>query len=255
MPLSFSHPAVVLPLCKLSKKWISSTTLIFGSISPDLEYLLHLLPKRTYGHLYLHAWWFDLIITLVFAFVFHSIVRNPLIDNLPPFLSQRFQQFKNFNWTLHFLKHLPVIIISAWIGIYSHIIWDEFTHKGTYIVENYSFFTNYLTTVFGQNIFIYNLLQHTSSLAGIIVIGTILLSFKRDKNAFLNTKWMLFWIVTIIFALSLFTLKLFMISDVIKLNTHYFVILLLTLVATFLIGIVLTSFIYSFSKMRLVFLK
>lgn len=248
MPLSISHPAIVLPLCKFSKKWVSSTALIFGSISPDLEYLFHLLPKRTYGHLYLHAWWFDLIISILLAFVFHIIVRNPLIDNLPPFMSQRFQRFKNFNWSYHFIKHFPVVIVSAWIGIYSHIIWDDFTHRGTYLVENYSFFTNYLITVFGQDIFVYNLLQHTSSIFGIIIISIALLSFERDKNTIINTKRISFWMISLIFALSLLFIKVWMISDIIDLNIHFFVSLSITSISAFLIGLVLTSLIYSFSK-------
>lgn len=40
MPFTFSHPAIILPLSYLPKKWFSLTGLIIGSLIPDFEYLL-----------------------------------------------------------------------------------------------------------------------------------------------------------------------------------------------------------------------
>lgn len=250
MPLSTAHPAIVLPFCKGSKKWVSSTALIIGSITPDIEYLYHLLPNRTFSHNYYHAWWFDLIITLCLAFLFHHIIRNPLINNLPPFLSQRFQQFKPFHWVAHFIKHCPIIIISAWIGIYSHIIWDDFTHKGSYIVESFSFFHIHVTTFFGMDIVVHNLLQQISSIGGTIVVFAVLLSFKRNIDSHYNPRWIIFWIYVSIITIALVAIKFWMISNVFKPSVHYFVMLALTLVSSLLVGIVITCFFFSLSSKK-----
>lgn len=246
MPLSSAHPAIVLPLCKLSKKWVSSTALIIGSISPDLEYFFHALPKRTYGHDFFNAWWFNLSITILIAFIFHLIVRNPLIDNLPPFLSQRFIQFKQFNWSKHFTNYFFVIVISAWVGIYSHILWDEFTHKGSFIVESSSFLNIYLITFWQQDFFVYNLMQHLSSFVGTVFVLATLLSFKRNKKAFCNSKWKSFWAIVLFFTFIFILLKVCWISDSFKLNIHYSVMLILCSISSFFISIVFTSLIYSY---------
>ncbi|WP_220463965.1 DUF4184 family protein [Adhaeribacter radiodurans] len=38
MPFTFSHPAIVLPLTLLLRKWYSLTGLVIGSLTPDFEY-------------------------------------------------------------------------------------------------------------------------------------------------------------------------------------------------------------------------
>ena len=170
MPLTTAHPAIILPLCRLSKHRVSITALIIGSMSPDMEYFYHIIPKRTYSHLFAHAWWFDLMITLSLCIIFHLIIRNPLINNLPPFLNQRFIYLKNFNWIKHLKQHFFVIIISALIGIYSHLIWDEFTHRGSYLVDNIAFLNIYLTNILGIDIFVHNFLQHMTSLVCTLIV-------------------------------------------------------------------------------------
>ena len=50
MPFTFSHPAIVLPLKYLPKKWFSFTGLIIGSMTPDFEYFLRMKVKSDYSH-------------------------------------------------------------------------------------------------------------------------------------------------------------------------------------------------------------
>lgn len=248
MPLSTAHPALVLPLCKLSKNRVSATALIIGSMSPDVEYFIHLLPNRTYSHVYAHAWWFDLIITLFLCFAFHLVVRNPLIDNLPDFLHQRFARFRSFNWLVHFRQHFLVIIISALIGIYSHLIWDEFTHKGCYFVENYSFFSIYLTSIFGIKIFVHNCLQHLSSIIGSYIVIRVLLNLKKDELAFSPTNWWAFWLKALVWAILFLLLLLLWKGHMPKLNIHYFSHFMLSVVSSFFLGVLFLCILYRISK-------
>ena len=57
MPFTFSHPAIILPLKKLPKKYISMTGLIVGSIAPDFEYFLRM--KSKYSHTMSGILWYD----------------------------------------------------------------------------------------------------------------------------------------------------------------------------------------------------
>src|SRR5688572_151694 len=106
MPFTFAHPAIVLPLNYLGKRWISMTGLVIGSIIPDFEYFLRMKLRSEYSHTLAGIFWFDLPLTIFVAFIFHLIIRNPLIENSPKFLNQRLLNFENFNWLQHFKSHL-----------------------------------------------------------------------------------------------------------------------------------------------------
>ncbi|WP_162055788.1 DUF4184 family protein [Pontibacter pamirensis] len=129
MPFTFSHPAIVLPGYYLPQRWRSLTGLVAGSVAPDFEMFLKMKAQVSFSHTWHSIFWFNLPLALVLCFLFHLIVRNPLINHLPPFLKQRLIRFKSFAWARHFREHTLVVIISILIGIASHIFWDHFTHQ------------------------------------------------------------------------------------------------------------------------------
>lgn len=249
MPLSSAHPAIVLPLCKLSKKWISSTAIIIGSISPDLEYFYHLKPLRTFGHQFAHAWWFDLLITITLCFIFHNLIRNVLIDYFPPFLKRRFILYKIFNWNEHFFKFFPAIFFSSLIGIYSHLIWDEFTHVGSHVVNAIPFLNTYLFEVFGRKIYICNLLQHISSLGGTFIVIGVILSLPKNQNQIDILNWIRYWFSISLFAILFLLLQIFLKFDKLKLGIPSFSVLVLSLISGFLIGTLFVSVIYKLNNL------
>jgi hypothetical protein len=129
MPFTFSHPALILPLTRLSKRWVSATGLVVGSIIPDFEKFLKMNDGNIYSHTIAGMFWFDLPLAVLLSFVFHQIVRDPLIDNLPAFLRVRCSPVRSFNWPAHFRKRYPAILFSLLLGIVSHLVWDHFTHR------------------------------------------------------------------------------------------------------------------------------
>jgi len=250
MPLSSAHPALVLPLCKLPKKIISTTAVIIGSISPDIEYFYHLRPKRTYSHLFAHAWWFDLLITIALCFIFHLVVRNPLIQNLPNFLRSRFESYQNFDWIAHFKNYLPAVLFSAFIGIYSHIIWDEFTHKNAIFVAYFPLLKTYLTEILGIKLFVYNLLQHISSIGGSLIVIAFIFSLPKSKIN-INSNWYKFWVLVFLLTLIQFSIYVMFNSRLLKLSIPTFSILILTLISTFFIGVFVTSLWYKIKTRKI----
>lgn len=104
MPFTFSHPAIILPLTYLPKKWFSLTGLVIGSLTPDFEYFIRMRIKSDYSHTIEGLFWFDLPLGLLIAFIFHNIVRDSLFDNLPTFLNSRISKFKQLKWNEHFKK-------------------------------------------------------------------------------------------------------------------------------------------------------
>ena len=129
MPFTISHAAVVLPIHRFAKKHLSLTGLIVGSMCPDLEYFSRMQILATYGHLWLKGLGFNIFIGLIYCFVFHYLVRNPLILHLPQIGKRRLISFCSFQWGRYFIKNWWIVIGSLILGIYSHLLWDAFTHE------------------------------------------------------------------------------------------------------------------------------
>lgn len=182
MPFTFSHPAAVLPLTYLPKRWYSLTALVIGSTTPDFEYFLRMRGYSEYSHTWFGVFWFDLPLGLFLAFVFHEIVRNKLIDNLPVILKERVYGFKHFEWTTHFKKYPVTVIFSMLIGIASHLLWDGLTHQRGIFVRHIGSLGE-IVEIAGGTIPIYHLLQHVSTVIGGIAILYAFLQWPKTRLA------------------------------------------------------------------------
>jgi hypothetical protein len=235
MPFTFSHPAAVLPLAFLPKRWISMTGLIAGSLAPDFEYFLRMKVYSVYSHTWAGLFWFDLPLALLLAFIFHLIARNSLIDNTPGFLFRRLHVFKSFNWTKHVKENLLVVIISILFGVTTHILWDGFTHKDgqfvlaieglrkTFVIGDY--------TIPG-----YKLVQHISSLVGGALVIYALLKFPEIKPYEAQKSIFHFWFLVSSIALLVVTMRLFCGLDYKEYGSVF-----VTAIAGGLIGLILVS--------------
>lgn len=164
MPFTLSHPSLFLPLIGVQRKWFSLTALIVGSMIPDFEYFIRMRIQSDYSHTLLSIFWFDLPLTILVAFIFYNIVRNSLYDNLPYFLQDRLKPLKKIDWNNYFIKNW-FVVVCALIGIFSHLLWDSFTHETGFFVEKASFLSSDILIVP-----VYKILQHGSTLLGAFVI-------------------------------------------------------------------------------------
>ncbi len=148
--------------------------------------------------------WF-LPLGLLLAFIFHNIVRNSLFDNLPTIFQSRFSTFRRFDWNGHFRKNWLVATISILIWAGSHFLWDSFTHGDGYFVLIFPVLQNSVD-LFGTQIPILKILQHTSTLIGGILIAFAIYKMpinKIEKEA-VNLK---FWAVIIALTLIIITAR------------------------------------------------
>lgn len=126
------------------------------------------------------VYWFDLPLGILLCFLFHLFVRNEMLLSLPSWFGRKFSDALSFDWKAHFRKHWPVILLSLVIGIYSHLIWDAFTHESGYFVRR----TAALSTpvpLFGFHVPLFHLLQHGSTLIGAAIL---LLALKKLPDDF-----------------------------------------------------------------------
>lgn len=199
MPFTFSHPAIVLPLTFLPRKWFSLTGLVIGSLTPDFEYFLRMRIKSNYSHTIDGLFWFDIPLGLLLAFIFHNIVRDSLFDNLPTILKSRFSEFRQFDWNGYFKRSWFVVTISILIGAASHILWDSFTHDHGYFVQTIPALQNSVNFLGGQ-IQILKILQHSSTLLGglVIVFAIYKLPTNKTEKENINLKyWTIFAVLTL----------------------------------------------------------
>ena len=190
MPFTFSHPALVLPVTYLPQKYYSLTGLIIGSMTPDFEYFIRMKIQSNYGHSITGLFYFDLPLGIILAFIFHNLIRDSLYNNLPGFINVRLTSFQKFNWSRFFIKNWFIISISILIGAASHLLWDSFTHKFGYFVESLPALT-YRINVFGHLFPIYNILQHTSTIIGglVLIYSFLKLPVDRTNNNSIDFKY------------------------------------------------------------------
>jgi len=236
MPFTFSHPAIILPLNYLPKKWISLTGLIIGSLTPDFEYFLRMKIESNYSHTISGMFWFDLPLGILLAFIFHNLVKNELYKNLPKILSERLLNIKELNWNKHFVENWKVIIISILTGTVSHIFWDGFTHNGGYFVKNIPALSKTIE-IYGNPIKILKILQHLSTLIGAVIISIAIWKLPKIAN-FENKVNPKYWMIVVLIALTIFTLKV-----VSEENSKLIGNLIVSMISSGMIGIIITPII------------
>ncbi len=110
MPFTGSHPAIILPLLKY--RIFSVSGLLMGSMVPDFEFFLRLEANVVYGHSILPMFWLNVPTALFCLTIYHCVVRDQLILNLPLFFKKRFRPFLDFDWLSYLKSHYIKIVIS-----------------------------------------------------------------------------------------------------------------------------------------------
>ena len=206
MPFTFSHPAIVLPAAYLPKKYYSLSALIMGSMAPDFEYFIRMKGFSRYGHTWTGLFWFDVPLSIVLLFIFHNLVRNTLIENLPFSFNVRLSAFQNFNWNKYFQENIATVFISLVIGIASHLVWDDFTHTGGYFVMAIPFLSGSVN-LFNDSISIADILQYGCSIIGGLIIIIAVLKLPEGEKTKRDNIFS-FWLVVSVLSISVFNIRI-----------------------------------------------
>lgn len=210
MPFTFSHPAIVLPAVYLNKKWYSLTALVTGSMIPDFEYFIRMRDMSKYSHTWTGLFWFDIPLALLVIFIFHNLVRNALIDHLPFSLNVRLSKFEDFNWNKYFQENIMVVLVSLFVGIGSHLLWDDVTHEGGFFVEAIPILLTKIN-ILNHQVPLFSILQYGCSVVGGIVVLMAVLNLPEGKktkhNNILN-----YWLLVTLITIFVVNIRLFMIE-------------------------------------------
>lgn len=231
MPFTFSHPAIVLPLKKILRDKVSLTGLCVGSLMPDFEYFIYMNIQSRIGHSMSGVWYFCLPLGLMICFIFHLIVKEPFISNLPHYFQKHLIELRESNWLQYFSNHWIIVCLSIIIGAYSHLFWDSFTHPNKFFVTLLKLDT--LLPFF--NVPISNFLQHFSTLIGGLFI---LIYLKKSPSTLVGIKKVKrnYWLKITSFSILILLIRILSVEKIVIGNVF------VSGISAFMISIILVSF-------------
>jgi hypothetical protein len=130
MPYTLVHPGFS---AWIKNRWfpgLSWNGLIFGSIVPDFDILFRLSDARFHlinGGI-LSVLFLLVPIALFISVIFHTWVRNSLIDFLPAQLHQLLKPYQSFNYMAFLRKNFVLEIVSIILAIELHYLLDFISH-------------------------------------------------------------------------------------------------------------------------------
>ncbi|HVP32578.1 MAG TPA: DUF4184 family protein [Steroidobacteraceae bacterium] len=169
MPFTLAHPAAVLPL--RGTRLLRTAPLILGAVTPDVPYYLPSVgggrPLRLDTHTWVAACTLDVAIgmALLAAMV---LLREPLTVLLPPrarwLCLAALEPFRRLRvaWLL-----APLAIV---IGVWSHLLWDSFTHPDGWAVRHIPALSDPVTIGWYSGE-LYHVLQYLSSAVGLGILA------------------------------------------------------------------------------------
>lgn len=172
MPFTLAHPAAILPLRHVS--FLRTAPLVIGAVTPDVPYYLplglgggHTLRLRLDTHSLLGSCTVDLALGLALLAAV-VLLREPLTVLLSArgrwLCLQALEPFRRRagEWLL-----APFAIL---IGVWSHLLWDSFTHSEGWAVRHFAALNDTITIGWytGE---IFHLLQYLSSAVGLLILA------------------------------------------------------------------------------------
>lgn len=164
MPFPLAHPAAVLPLRRWCPRWFSLPALVIGSIAPDTGYFLGRWGVADLAHKFSGSLLYSLPVGLILLGMLYGsafVLRHRLPArwrrllprlSLPPVGS-------------------PVgIAVSLLVGAWTHLAWDELTHKEGWLVHTWPLASVQVFSLFGHVVRLHHLLWYLSSFAGVVVV-------------------------------------------------------------------------------------
>jgi hypothetical protein len=169
MPFTVSHVAAVLPFRPWLRREGLLAAAVIGSMAPDFDLFLPLwLPREaTHGRLALLT--FCLPTGLVAWALFESLIRPALIAIAPDRWWSWWRQRGGTD--LRSWRTWILVAIAIVGGAVTHLVWDGFTHEGARGVAMLPVLEAESFRVAGHAMHLYRLLQHLSSVVGLVIIA------------------------------------------------------------------------------------
>ena len=143
---------------------LTFSALAIGAMSPDFSYILGLAGPRFEAHSLRGMVTFSLPAALVVWIIFEFYAKEPW-SRVFPWLRSRATKTSYIS-----------VLLSAALGILTHVVWDSVTHRSGWPVQNFSFLREgFELGPFGTRP-LYHQLQHISSVIGLLALAGALIT-------------------------------------------------------------------------------
>jgi Domain of unknown function (DUF4184) len=177
MPFTLAHPAAALPFRKTR---LVFSAVVVGSVAPDFEYFLRLAPQGRYFHSLPGLVFCTLPVALAVLWLFHRSAKFAVVRLLPTGVQQRLPPDTGFPFGG--LRRFALLALSVLVGAVTHILWDSFTHRGSWAVKHLWLLHQQVVLPWPihRSVAVCIVLQHLSGLIGVgILVFWFLAWFRR----------------------------------------------------------------------------
>ena len=133
MPFTLAHPAAVLPLRRTQ---LVFSALLIGSMAPDFPDFVYVDDPNHWFHSAAGVLLCCLPMGLFVLWLYHAVVKRPLLDLAPDFLRARISE-EGLAFPFTPASRFLAIVVSLLVGCVSHVLWDSFTHPYGYFVRHW----------------------------------------------------------------------------------------------------------------------
>lgn len=167
MPFTLSHAAAALPFRHFH---LIPSALVIGTLAPDFEYFLLLIPMDRYGHTLIGVFLLTLPLALLVLWTFHNFVKRPASMLLPNSIQRR---LTNHLDEFHFggPARLLLIVTSILLGVATHLLWDSFTHRTGWFYHHWALLRQTAHVPILGSLPYYKVFQHASTVLGIAILS------------------------------------------------------------------------------------
>lgn len=168
MPLTFAHPAAVLPLARR----LPFSALVVGSMAPDFLYFLRLAPRGHFGHTLPGLVLFCLPVGAAVLWAFHRLVKRPFVALLPAAMQERLVPAAE-RFRMATRGDAGRAAVALLVGAATHDVWDAFTHATGWGVARIPALARGVIALpaSGTVVHGYTILQHASTAVGLLALA------------------------------------------------------------------------------------
>jgi len=205
MPFTVSHVAAVLPATRfpLLRDPLILSAFAVGAMSPDVPYFV---PFRLWSpepHSWLGMVVLDVPITLALVALYWLVLAAPLRALAPESIRARLPRHVIAGHRATPGRTLALLVVGAFIGAATHIVWDAFTHEGRFGVTAVPWLQadNVLGPLDG-----YLVLQYVCSALGLALVAWSIVNWFRrtpassDVGPRLSWRWQSVAVVAVLMA-------------------------------------------------------
>lgn len=179
MPFTLSHPAAVLPLARTK---LVFSALVAGALAPDIGYFLTFSSEHAESHSLKGLFWFCLPAGFFLLLLFQKVLKRPLLALFPASHQARLYAYAQ-GFRFGPASRFALILLSLLIGSATHLLWDSFTHNTGWVVRHVPSLTMPIHLVHDHSMPAYKLLQHGSSILGLVILALAYFAWLRRATA------------------------------------------------------------------------